>query len=380
MGNEVNMSMLTKEQISAKLDLVVDRLLNLGGADYQNDKATEVESHVKGQVERDFGIEEWDWPQGVGLFGLANMQRTLRDNRFDKFFEEWFTRNFSVGLPSRNVNTTAPFLTLLDYANRTNNKKFKEECKIHAQWVMENLPRTHEHGFQHVTSAIGDRLAVRLNDGQLWIDTLFMAVLFLHAYGQQSGDRRCVEEAVQQILIHIKYLHERTNGLFHHGWSFIRKDNFGKVYWCRGNSWFTLGITEFLSQPEKYPLNEGVRRFFIDTYKSQVESLVRFQRQSGLWTTVLDDPSSYEEVSGSAGIAAGIYRGCKLGILDASYRDIADRAITGICKHISDDGTVGNVSAGTGIGLDSTFYQEILIRPMAYGQALVLIALVEALG
>ncbi len=375
------MTKISNEEIRLKLELVVDRLLNLGGGDYHKDKSTDVETQFKGNVERDFGIEEWDWPQGVGLFGLTNMQRTYKDTRFDEFFAAWFSRNFEIGLPSRNVNTTAPFLTLLDYANRTNNDAYLQECEVHARWIVENLPRTRDGGFQHVTSAIGgDRQAVRLNEGQLWIDTLFMTILFINAYGQSTKNREYVDLAVQQVLVHIKYLYERTNGLFHHGWSFVRNDTFGGVYWCRGNAWFTLGITEFLDQSEALPLDDGVRQYVIDTFKSQVASLATLQRPSGLWTTVLDDPTSYEEVSGSAGIAAGIYRGCNLGILDNKYLEVADRAIAGICKQIGDDGTVGGVSAGTAIGMDVDFYKEIIVRPMAYGQALVLIALVEALG
>ncbi len=43
---------------------------------------------------------------------------------------------------------------------------------------------------------------------------------------------------------------------------------------------------------------QGVREFIVNTYKSQVRTLKKLQSQSGLWHTVLDDPASYEEVSG----------------------------------------------------------------------------------
>ena len=98
-----------------------------------------------------------------------------------------------------------------------------------------------------------------------------------------------------------------------------------------------------------------------------------------MWRTVLTDETSYEEVSGSAAIAAGILRGVKAGILDGSCKAAADRAISAICDNISEDGTVLNVSAGTGIGMDGDHYKNVLIMPMAYGQALALTALCEAL-
>ena len=94
---------------------------------------------------------------------------------------------------------------------------------------------------------------------------------------------------------------------------------------------------------------------------------------------MLNDPTSYVEVSGSAAIAAGILKGIRSGILSDSYLECAERAVCAIMNNIASDGTVLNVSGGTGMGLDANHYKNILIAPMAYGQSLVILALVEAL-
>ncbi len=357
----------------------MDRLMNLGGGDYNKDKSgSKAEKFTTGLVERDFGIEEWDWPQGVGLMGLVKLQDYYKDCRYDEFFKAWFERNFEIGLPSRNVNTTMPFFTLLDYAVRNNRKDWIEECRKQADFLMNELPRTCEEGFQHVTSGIGDRNGVILNENQLWIDTIFMAVLFLNKYAHYTNDDACFSECTKQILIHIKYLCDKKSGFMYHGWSFDRKDNFGGIFWGRGNSWFTFGITEFLTASPD--LDRGVRRYIENTYRAQVDALLSCQDESGLWHTVLTDPASYCEVSGSAGITAGILRGIKAGILKGEkYQLAAEKGIKAIMDNIAEDGTVLNVSAGTAIGMDAEFYKKIIIRPMAYGQALTLIALVEAL-
>ena len=99
-----------------------------------------------------------------------------------------------------------------------------------------------------------------------------------------------------------------------------------------------------------------------------------------MWHTVLNDEESYEEVSGSAAIAAGILKGIKCGILDESYIPCAKKAIEAILNNIADDGTVLNVSGGTGMGMNAEHYKNILIAPMAYGQSLTILALVEALN
>lgn len=94
---------------------------------------------------------------------------------------------------------------------------------------------------------------------------------------------------------------------------------------------------------------------------------------------MLTDPDSYEEVSGTAAIAAGLLKGVRFGILDDSYLACAEKAIQGILDNIDEDGTVLKVSGGTGMGMDAEHYKNILIAPMAYGQALTILALAEAL-
>ena len=129
----------------------------------------------------------------------------------------------------------------------------------------------------------------------------------------------------------------------------------------------------------KGTLNQGVKTFILDTYKAQVRALRDLQGEDGLWHTVLDDSTSYEETSGSAAITAGILKGIRMGILDDSYLPCAKKAIRAILKNIDTDGTVLKVSGGTGMGYDRDHYKNILIAPMAYGQSLTILALVEAL-
>ena len=370
---------MTNENLLEKINLVVEKLMNLGGCHYDKDKFVSPTDTKKGIIQSDFVIEECDWPQGVGLYGLYKLQEFHGDERYLTFFRSWYRGHITRGLPSKNINTTAPFLPLSYlYSKLDLPQEFHKLCTERADWLIKDLPKTRDNGFQHVTSTIGNRDGVLLNEGQIWIDTLFMSVLFLNNMGQQENNSLWKNEALHQFLVHIKYLFDKETGLFHHGFSFERMDNFGGVFWCRGNSWFTYGVMEFLDTCQE-DLNEAVRTYLINTFKSQAAALLALQSPMGLWHTVLTEAASYQEVSGSAAIAAGFLRGVKAGILDNTYKLAADRAINAICQNIAEDGTVLNVSAGTGIGMDSTHYKNILIMPMAYGQALVLTALCEAL-
>ena len=370
------MQELKKEEITRKLDLVVNKLLTLGGP--ENETELENGGESIGFFRRDFGISEWDWPQGVGLYGLYKIMMVEKKEEFREFLCSWFKSNMAEGLPSRNINTTTPLLTLVQLNEICPDPEFESLCLSWADWLMRCLPRTEEGGFQHVTSANGDRLGVRLNENEMWIDTLFMTVLFLNRMGQKYNRQDWISESIHQVLLHIKYLYDKKTGLFYHGWTFNTRDNFGGVFWCRGNSWFTAGILEYLEM-FKGSLDAGVREFIVNTYKSQVRTLKKLQSQSGLWHTVLDDPASYEEVSGSAAITAGILKGIKLGILDDSYLDCAWKGVRAVMNNIDEEGTVLNVSGGTGMGADREHYKKILIAPMAYGQSLTILALIQAL-
>ena len=306
------------------------------------------------------------------------MMKIQGNDDYKTFLHQWFKGNITDGLPSRNINTTTPLLTLAELNEQYQDKEFENLCLDWAKWLMNCIPRTKEGGFQHVTSANGDRQGVRLNESEMWIDTLFMTVLFLNKMGQKYQKQEWIDESIHQVLMHIKYLYDTHTGLFYHGWSFNRMDNFGGIFWFRGNSWFTLGILDYVEM-FKGTLNAGVKTIIVDTYKAQVRKLKELQSKSGLWHTVLTDPDSYEEVSGSAAIVAGILKGIKMGILDDSYLECAWKGVQAILKNIDKDGTVLNVSGGTGMGYDADHYKNILIAPMAYGQSLTILALVEAL-
>jgi unsaturated rhamnogalacturonyl hydrolase len=105
------------------------------------------------------------------------------------------------------------------------------------------------------------------------------------------------------------------------------------------------------------------------------------QNASGLWPTVLDRPGYYEETSGSTGIAYGLYKATRMGLLPDSKQAMAcaDRATAAVISKIGVNGAVDGVSGGTPV-LDSVeAYNEVPIFPTLYGQGLTLLLLTEAI-
>ncbi len=310
----------------------------------------------------------WEWTQGVGLYGLWRLFEKTRDEKYLDILTTYFDNQMTVGFPALNVNTVTPFLTMSYVGEYLGSEKYLAPCRESAAWIMAHFPRTREGGFQHMTSDT-------LNDQELWDDTLFMTVLFLANMGRIEGKREYIEEAQYQFLLHAKYLADRETGLWYHGWTFNGRHNFAGAFWGRGNCWITIAIPEFLGMVDCAP---AVRRMLTELLRAQVESLVKYQDESGMWHTVIDDRDSYVETSASCGFAYGILRGVHAGLLDKRYAEAAMKALDPILGYIADDGVVKQVSYGTPMGRESKdFYKKIPIQPMPYGQALAMLLLIE---
>ena len=203
-----------------------------------------------------------------------------------------------------------------------------------------------------------------------------MSVLPLAKIGVLLNRTAYVEEAKRQFLLHIKYLVDRRTGLFYHGWTFIERNHFGEALWGRGNSWITIAIPEFLSLLQ-LPPGDHLRDFLISTLEQQVSALKKFQNKNGLWHTLVDDQSSYLEVSASAGFAFGILKGVRMRYLAQDYREIGLKAMEAVVNNVDDSGAVQNVSFGTPMGFTKDFYKKIRLTTMPYGQAMTLLCVVE---
>jgi unsaturated rhamnogalacturonyl hydrolase len=314
-------------------------------------------------------FERWEWPQGVGLYGLFQYHRRTGRPEVLAQLSAWYARRRAAGLPVKNINTMAPLLTLAHLHEVTRQPADRALCTEWAAWAFAELPRTEEGGFQHITTDFPF-------EQQLWADTLFMTVLFLAKMGVLLRRQDYVDEATRQFLLHVKYLHDRKTGLWFHGWNFIGRHNFAGALWARGNCWFTAGAVDFMEMVE---LPGGVKSFLVETLGAQVDALARVQSADGMWHTLLDDPTSYVETSATAGFAYGILKGVRLGFVEGKHAATGRRAIEAITRRIQPDGTVDDVSYGTPMGMDLDHYRKIPRCPMAYGQALTLLALTEAI-
>ncbi|AXC48873.1 glycoside hydrolase family 105 protein [Paracoccus suum] len=327
------------------------------------------EPNLDGSAGDYISFDSWEWPQGVGLYGLAQLWLARGcDPVLGKILTGWYDRALARGLPSMNVNTTAPMLALTLLWREGRQPRYGAVLDDWADRLLRDAPRTPLGGFQHDVSD-------RLNPGEMWDDTLFMVALFLAAYGEAAGRPELVAEAERQFLVHAQFLTDRETGLWFHGWSFEGRHSFGRARWARGNAWITVCLVDL---PQLCTLSSGVACYLADLLTDQVAALLPLQADSGMWRTLLDDPTSYEETSATAGIAYGLLKGARLGLGGPEWRAAGNRAIGAVLAAIDDQGVVGGVSYGTRMGHDLQHYRDIPIQPTGYGQSLAILALAEA--
>ena len=315
------------------------------------------------------GWNDWEWTHGIGLYGLFKHWELTGDPAVLKIMQDWFKNRFTAGTPTKNVNTVAPFLTAACLAERTGDRSFLPYLDVWAEWIMREMPRTEENGLQHIVFN-------SVNPQQLWDDTLMMCALPLAKFGLLLGRPAYVEEAKRQFMLHIKYLADRDTGLWFHGWTFEGRHHFARARWARGNAWVTIAIPEFIELLNLAP-GDALREFLLETLRAQVAALSKHQDASGLWHTLLDDPTSYCEASSTAGFAYGILKGVRKGYLDPAYEETGVNAIKAVLANINEAGELQKVSFGTPVFETLQGYKDVALTSMPYGQAMAILALVE---
>lgn len=353
-----------RDELKDKISQIVTGLRNL------RDEGQFNEPNLDGTAGDYVSFDSWEWPQGVGLYGIAQLWLQTGDEAARTILENWYDKQLSRGLPPQNVNTTAPMLALSLLWQQTQDPRWEPVLEDWANRLIADAPRTASGGFQHDVSD-------KINTGELWDDTLFMLALFLASYGQASGRKELIEEAKFQFLVHTHYLCEAETGLWFHGWTFDGYHNFARARWARGNSWISAGILDLIDLTD---LDAATRRYLLWVVKAQLSTLIEYQSESGAWHTLVDDPTSYEEISATSAIGYALLKGHRLGLGPESWKTAGQKALHAVLRNIASDGVVKQVSYGTRMGHDLEFYKNIPLHPTGYGQSMALLCLVEALN
>lgn len=202
---------------------------------------------------------------------------------------------------------------------------------------------------QRVAAFISEAPAGTYRLATHWTDDMFMVSAVISRAGNAEWS-----SGLNTMLTSYATKLQRPDGLFIHAVD-------GPHAWGRGNGFALLGVTEALTHipnPSSAPALLGI-------YRTHVAALAKHQSDDGSWRQVIDEPTSYRELTSTAMIVAALSRGVARGWIDgATYRPIIDRGWKAVAARVLPDGTVRDVCSGTGAGPTKEYY---LNRPVVNG-------------
>ncbi|WP_436238031.1 glycoside hydrolase family 88/105 protein [Paenibacillus sp. LjRoot153] len=328
---------------------------------------TDIKQAIDRVVTRTFQMDmTWDWPAGVAFYGVGQAYLATGEAKYLEQLQMWIDEQLEDGIPTLTVNAVSIGHTLLTLYEQTKEERYLDVAVQMAEFLRTDAVRFGGGVFQHTVSQNYDF------PQQAWVDTMFMAGYFLIRIGTLLRRNDWLDDGLLQYHAHERFLQDPETNLYVHGWDHIAQNNMSAVYWARGNAWAAYTMAEALHIVE---VTHPSYMKMYDSLRDQLSSIVRLQTIHGLWHTVLNDPTAYEETSGSAGLAAGLIR-YNEAIGAPMYNTYIQKAVPAILSKISNNGTVMDVSAGTAVMKDADGYIGVAHqRIQGWGQGLALVFL-----
>ena len=279
-------------------------------------------------------MSDCNWGEGVALWGFNHSLPYAPNDAYLPFLKEWVERGLREKRFQHTVNTSIPCIGIGEVYKQTNQKSLLDFMVQQADFLLYDAPRLKNGAIIHT-----DPLAEF--GRQMWADTVFMAGLYLAYMGKLTGNAAYIEEAMKQ--------------------------------WGRANAWVSVGIVEMMDYADVEPE-------LIQALKKQLDGIGQYQKENGLWRTVLNGTMSYLEASSAYGFGYAILKGIRLGVLEPSYFALVEKMQKTLIENVDADGKVMNISAGTPVMRNEPEYNIICEhRIQPWGQGLALLYFSEAM-
>ena len=195
---------------------------------------------------------------------------------------------------------------LIYAANKTDDPKLKEGLKNLLNWALIKAPRNKTGVLYHL-----------MTGKQMWVDTLYMLPPFLAAAGH-------LDEAFFQFDGNWELLYQPESKLLCHKWDDELGEFDREAHWGSGNGWAIASLSRLIEVCTQNNLDEK-KELFINRAKDLIEGLLSNMRDDGLFHDVVDDPSTFVEVTLSMMLAYSLFRGMKRGWLSKDFEPIVEK-------------------------------------------------------
>lgn len=180
-----------------------------------------------------------------------------------------------------------------------------------------------------------------------WCDLIYMGFTFYHLMANRYNDKS-YEEKVYRLYKNIRddrKCYDKEDHFWHRDENYLpevkREDNGEKIFWGRGNGWAFAGLARGLEVVDK---NCKYYDEYVKDYKDMAESLKTVMNEDGSFNVSFYDKETYpyHETSSTSLICLGYLMGIRLGILDESYYEVADKCVDWLFTvALDEDGSIG---------------------------------------
>ncbi|MCL2693792.1 MAG: glycoside hydrolase family 88 protein [Oscillospiraceae bacterium] len=213
----------------------------------------------------------------------------------------------------------------------TDNEIFKNAANKMLEYLMVYAPHTEDGVIYHSETSWD----ANFMPFQIWSDSCYMSPPFLAVMGE-------LNEATKQIFGIMNYLRDDESGCMFHIYDVGLGKFVRRRLWATGNGWTLLGIAKVMHEA-KIVGDITAYETLLQSGKEILDSMLRFQRDDGIFHDFLDDPATFTDCTSAMMCATFIYRGIREGWLDRKYKHHADKARKTTTKNIDEFGIIHGV-------------------------------------
>ncbi|MBQ8814780.1 MAG: glycoside hydrolase family 88 protein [Lachnospiraceae bacterium] len=312
--------------------------------------------------------------QGVFLSGMNRIfQKTREQNLFDymkawvdshvdengKIVTEWKGGWCSL----ETLDFRQPGLLMYPLYEETKDERYMSVVKYLVE-SLKDYPTNSKGGFWHMTE----------QDNQMWLDGLYMAGPITAMYADKFQKPEFFDLAATQVIVMYENMKDEKSGLLVHGWEETGtigwanpKTGKSQEVWGRAMGWYVTALVDIL---DYIPEECEKRQKLIAIEKELLETLVKYQDESGRWYQVVDkggQEGNWLENSCSCLITYALAKAVKKGYLEPEYYEAARKGYEGVIDSLyyDEEGLlqIGDICVGTCI--DDGDYQHYINRGKA---------------
>lgn len=215
---------------------------------------------------------------------------------------------------------------LFDLFDRTGEEKYRRATEMLFD-QLKDQPRTVTGNFWHKA----------IYPDQIWLDGLYMAMVFYTRYQKAFGNKDYSDIAMQFENVH-RLMRDEKTGLYYHGLDCSKKafwaDERGlsRNFWLRAMGWYYAALTDVCYYTESEELRaklSGILRESLGAVSAYID------KESGMLYQVVDKigkEGNYPETSGSCMVAYAMMKGARMGYCEKEYSQTGRNIFDSVCR------------------------------------------------